>query len=59
MADMNDTDYMTELTSAGFVVDGLVEPVPDLPRSAETGHVWRILDFVLIRALPRAAADGS
>jgi hypothetical protein len=50
---------VTELTSAGFVADALVEPVPDFPWSREYEHVWRIPDFVLIRALPRAAAEGS
>jgi len=46
--------YIGALASAGFVVDALLEPTPDLERSPDTDHVWRIPDFVVIRALPRS-----
>jgi len=45
--------YISALASAGFVVDALLEPVPDFERGPDTDHVWRIPDFVVIRALPR------
>jgi ubiquinone/menaquinone biosynthesis C-methylase UbiE len=45
--------YFAALASAGFVVDALLEPTPDFERSPATEHVWRIPDFVVIRALPR------
>jgi len=45
--------YISALASAGFVVDALLEPTPDFERSPDTDHVWRIPDFVVIRALPR------
>jgi len=45
--------YIAEMNSARFVVDMLVEPVPVSPRTPENEHVWRIPDFVVIRALPR------
>jgi len=45
--------YIGALASAGFVVDALLEPTPDFERSPEKDHVWRIPDFVVIRALPR------
>jgi SAM-dependent methyltransferase len=45
--------YVSGLASAGFVIDALLEPTPDFQRSAEKDHVWRIPDFVVIRALPR------
>ncbi|HUU54408.1 MAG TPA: methyltransferase domain-containing protein [Armatimonadota bacterium] len=47
------TYYFAAMASAGFVVDKFVEPVPACSRRVELEHVWRIPDFVLIRALPR------
>ncbi|NIO76703.1 MAG: methyltransferase domain-containing protein [Armatimonadetes bacterium] len=44
--------YFDVLASVGYVVDMLLEPTPDFERSAETGHVWRIPDIMVIRAVP-------
>lgn len=42
--------YVGALTSSGSLLDALVEPVPVTPRGPEREHVWRIPDFVLLRA---------
>ena len=47
--------YVSALASAGFVVDALLEPVPDFERGPDKDHVWRIPDIMVIRALPRPA----
>ena len=51
--------YIGALASAGFVVDALLEPTPDFERSPDKDHVWRIPDFVVIRALPRQTDPGN
>jgi hypothetical protein len=40
------------LMSASFLADALREPTPGSEPSPELDHVWRIPDFVVIRALP-------
>lgn len=45
--------YTESLVSAGFVIDRLLEPTPDFQRCPENDHVWRIPDFVVIRASPK------
>jgi SAM-dependent methyltransferase len=45
--------YVDAVASAGFVIDALHEPVPDFERTAEREYVWRVPDFIVIRALPR------
>lgn len=46
--------YFAKLNSTGFVVDTLVEPVPTFAHTPEKEYAWRVPDFVVIRALPRA-----
>ncbi|UCC67401.1 MAG: methyltransferase domain-containing protein [Armatimonadota bacterium] len=50
------TYYFAKLHSAGFLVDDFVEPVPACSRTPELEHVWRVPDFVVMRALPRGRA---
>jgi SAM-dependent methyltransferase len=45
--------YISALASAGFVIDALLEPTPDFEQSPDKDHVWRVPDFVVIRALLR------
>ena len=51
--------YIGALAPAGFVVDALLEPTPDFERSPDKDHVWRIPDFVVMRALPRPEEAGA
>jgi ubiquinone/menaquinone biosynthesis C-methylase UbiE len=45
--------YVRELSSARFVVDAFVEPVPTFARTPEKEYAWRVPDFAVMRALPR------
>jgi hypothetical protein len=44
--------YFGAPMSARFLADALREPTPGSEPSPELDHVWRIPDFVVIRALP-------
>jgi ubiquinone/menaquinone biosynthesis C-methylase UbiE len=51
--------YTSALSAAGFVIDELLEPLPVSARTAEHDHLWRVPDFLMIRALPRAAPPAN
>jgi SAM-dependent methyltransferase len=49
--------YAEALSSAGFVIDALVEPTPEgIVRNPDTDYLWRLPDYAMIRARPGHAA---
>lgn len=52
--------YVGALVSAGFVLDALVEPTPErMARDANTDYLWRLPDYLMMRALPRAPSGTT